>query len=41
MLAGAGDATALDVVPGDIVSTTVYGDDLEIIFHPRTKEATR
>ena len=41
MLAGVGDATALDVVPGDVVGTTVYGDDLEIIFHPRTKEATR
>lgn len=41
MLAGIGDATEFDVVPGDIVGTTVYGDDLEIIFHPRTKETTR
>jgi len=41
MLAGIGDATEFDVVPGDIVGTTVYGEDLEIIFHPRTKETTR
>lgn len=35
MLTGSGDATASDMVRGDIASVTAYGDDLELIFNPR------
>lgn len=41
MLTGTGDATAHDVAHGDIVSVTVYGDDLEIIFNPRRTKVTQ